>query len=497
MNHSSTTPNTGTTPATKLPSAATLPIASTVINDATVFGDLNSSEAQSVLKNELITGFSQRAPKVAGDKWIQRRFPFSTYMEVLTKHPVSKKKEGSAFFFNETGLTGRSVTENGDKQLYMYRSKAKALSVTAFVIDIDGTDSIDRVRDQLIEMGLFGVLYTTHSHARKASPDGDYFRVVIPLERPFTVSEFGGSVRQASAEWLARYAGFAKALGIEDLDLSAAKFVQMMYLPRRATKDAEFKHYVVAGRALSIEEMPVDPDVKLTSRTPNHAGTTERTVSGTSTPAVLSDGFDAREWFSDCGASFDLELFLECVGWDIRDAAAGDGMTIMCPNHVEHSDPDDGSDMGCWCCPTDGEKPFLIYCHHDHCRELNTWDFICKIEERIEDGDAALPDEYNSLSEMLCDDLFYPEIDGQTICVHPTDYGATPKIDITFLGSPKKVEDAFRSVKSNDHAGDADFAALFAGVAKAGNKSAALKRLEKLFSEDGRFNKNDVSRLTS
>jgi len=81
--------------------------------------------------------------------------------------------------------------------------------------------------------------------------------------------------------------------------------------------------------------------------------------------------------------------------------------------------------------------------------------------------------------------------------VHPTDYGATPKIDIPFLGSPKKVEDAFQSVKSNDHAGDADFAALFAGVAKAGNKSAALKRLEKLFSEDGRFNKNEVSRLKS
>ena len=155
------------------------------------------------------------------------------------------------------------------------------------------------------------------------------------------------------------------------------------------------------------------------------------------------------------------------------------------------------TNTGCWCCPTDGYKQFLIYCHHDHCRELNTWDFICKIEERIEDGDAVLPDEYISLSEMLCDDLFYPEIDGQTICVHPTEYGATPNIEIPFLGSPKKVADAFQTVKSNVHAGDADFAALFAGVAKAGNKSAALKRLEQLFSEDGCFNKNEVSRLKS
>ena len=67
-------------------------------------------------------------------------------------HCGGKTSPPNAFFFNETELKGRWVTENGDKQLYTYRSKAKALSVTAFVIDIDGTDSIDRVRDQLIEV---------------------------------------------------------------------------------------------------------------------------------------------------------------------------------------------------------------------------------------------------------------------------------------------------------------------------------------------------------
>lgn len=185
-----------------------------VMNDAVVFGDLNSPESQAVLKSELITGFSPRAPKVASDKWLQRRFPFSAYMDGLTKHPVSKTKEGSALFFNETELTGRSVTENGEKLRYTHRAKAKALSVTAFVMDIDGTDHIDRVRDKLIDMGLFGILYTTHSHARKSTPEGDYFRVILPLERPFTVSEFGGSVRKASTEWLARYAGFSNVLEV-------------------------------------------------------------------------------------------------------------------------------------------------------------------------------------------------------------------------------------------------------------------------------------------
>lgn len=177
------------------------------------------------------------------------------------------------------------------------------------------------------------------------------------------------------------------------MDLSAAKFVQMMYLPRRTSEDAEYKHYVVAGRALSIEEMPLDPDLKLTGRTPSREGMIDRATTGSTAPAVLSDGFDVREWFSDCGAAFDIELFLECIGWDIRDSAAGDGMVIKCPNHTEHSEPDDGTDMGCWCCPTDGDKPFLIYCHHDHCRDLNTWDFMSLIEARLEEGEGVIPDE--------------------------------------------------------------------------------------------------------
>ncbi len=69
-----------------------------VLNDAVVFGDLSSPEAQAVLISELITGFSPRAPNVAGDKWIQRRFPFGTYLEVLTQHPDQESQEGSAFF---------------------------------------------------------------------------------------------------------------------------------------------------------------------------------------------------------------------------------------------------------------------------------------------------------------------------------------------------------------------------------------------------------------
>ncbi|MEO9632152.1 MAG: hypothetical protein ABJG14_17110 [Sulfitobacter sp.] len=68
-------------------------------NDAVVYGDLHSEDAQKVLDSELVTGFSPHAPKVAGDKWIQKKFRLRDGMEALTRHPVQKIKEGTAQFF--------------------------------------------------------------------------------------------------------------------------------------------------------------------------------------------------------------------------------------------------------------------------------------------------------------------------------------------------------------------------------------------------------------
>ncbi|UWQ38471.1 hypothetical protein K3552_05535 [Leisingera aquaemixtae] len=468
---------------------------STQWNDATVYGDLYSEEAQKVLDSVLVTGFSSRAPKVAGDKWIQKKFRLRDGLEALTRHPVQKSKEGTALFFNETELTGRVVTTNGEKQVFAYRDKARARSVTAFVADVDGTDNIDRVRDRLIEMGYFAVLYTTHSHGRKVSEHGDYFRVIIPLELPFLVEEHGENPRQAALQWLSRYVGFSKLLGMEELDLSAAKFVQMMYMPRRSDAAAPFKHYVVAGRALTVDEMPVEEDLPKFKAVRSKVCARDRDNCAQRDQSTLKDGFDVREWFGDCGEAFDLETFLDMIGWDIRNEHAGNGMTIMCPNHLAHSEPDDGSDTGGWCVPADGEYKMLIMCHHAHCGDLCTWDFIRLIEERIEDGDAVLPDEFNSLSELLCDEMFYPEIDGKTISVNPADYGAVIDVPVPYLTTPKKVEDAFRGVSESGNSSEADYVALFAGVALAGNRTTAIERLRQLLKAEGRFNANEVASL--
>ena len=103
----------------------------------------------------------------------------------------------------------------------------------------------------------------------------------------------------------------------------------------------------------------------------------------------------------------------------------------MCPNHLEHSEPDDGSDTGCWGCSGDGENGFVVTCRHHHCSELYTWDFVQLMGEGIENGDGVLPDEFENLSQLLCDPMIYPdEADGSAVVINPSDYGATINVEV-------------------------------------------------------------------
>ena len=288
----------------------------TRLNDSKVFGDLESPESQKVLNSELIVGFAPRAPRVASHKWMQIKGSFAEALDLLTQHPVRTKKEGSAFFFNQTELTGRMSTESGVELPCAYRGKAYAESVTAFAIDVDGTDHIRRVREKLRELGIFGILYTTHSHAQKRSDRGDYFRVIIPLESPFDVAAHGASVKVASTKWMAHYEAFANKLEIEELDLSAAKFVQMMYLPRRPSANAPYEHYVVAGRALTLDDMHYTRDLSCNGSTSNDSSRqrgrmSQSTKRRVDRPAIavmrrhkLSDGFDVERFLHDHGNQY-------------------------------------------------------------------------------------------------------------------------------------------------------------------------------------------------
>ncbi|MHC9235083.1 hypothetical protein ACX9MO_05510 [Pseudooceanicola sp. 502str34] len=63
-------------------------VPTTTWNDAFIFGDIYSEEAQQVLTSELVTGFSDRAPKVAGDKWLQKKVRVRDLLEALTRQTL-------------------------------------------------------------------------------------------------------------------------------------------------------------------------------------------------------------------------------------------------------------------------------------------------------------------------------------------------------------------------------------------------------------------------
>lgn len=452
--------------------------------DTKIIGDLSSPAAKVVLGSS-ITVLQAPSCRTPGNRWAKVTGTVEQLLDsVLGQHPKSDQKDGLALTFADAANGGKHTNHNGKSVQYGQRLKSKITGVTAVAIDVDGTSKIGPVKDRLVELGLFSVIYTTHSHAAKRTEFGDRFRVIVFLDQPFNLPLGDFARRAAVSEWESRYVGFCALLGLADIDASALSPNQMMYAPRRP-KGAEFEHYIIAGAALNVADMPRG-DASAYKKA-GHTTTGQTTTKAGDGPAILSDGFDVRDWFNDGGGHLLLEDLLDLVGWEDR-GTAGDGRTILCPNDAAHSNPGDGADTGTWAC--EGDDGFVITCRHAHCSHLNTWDFMRLIEANILAGHAVLPDGYPALSGLLCDSTLYPEIEGENLTFHPADYGVEEVIVIEYLGTPRKVEAAFNAVLTNNRAGDDHFAALYAGVEKAGNKAPAVKALDDLIKSHGLHDAN-------
>lgn len=439
--------------------------------DAKIIGDLASPDAQAVLASS-ITVLKAPSCKTPGNRWEKVTGTVEQLLQkVLGQHPKADEKDGLALTFADAASGGKHTNHKGKTIQYGQRLKSKITAVTALAIDVDGTAKIGPVIDRLLELGLFAVIYTTHSHAAKKTADGDRFRVIVFLDAPFILPANQEERRAAVSEWESRYVGFCELLGLADIDPSALSPNQMMYAPRRP-KGAEYEHYIIAGVALKVADTPRG-DTSAYKKS-GHTSTGQATSKAGDGPAILSDGFDVRDWFNDGGEHLLLEDLLDMIGWEDR-GTAGAGRTILCPNDAAHSNAGDGGDSGTWAC--EGDDGFVVTCRHAHCSHLNTWDMIRMIEANILEGHAILPDGHATLSSLLCDPTLYPEIEGEDLNFHHCDYGVEENILIEYLGTPKKVEAAFKAVLMNNRAGDDHFAALYAGTEKAGNKGAAVKAL--------------------
>lgn len=433
------------------------------IADATVIGDLDSPECDALLNTAVVVGTTDTAPRTLGGNWERHEQKFGEAVSAfLTRHPEQASKGGNALFFAE-GQRARKRRNGVD---FCYKLEKKILNVCAVSADIDGGCTVEQVIPRLRELGLFAVIYTTHSHTTKGGTGSDRFRIIIPLAEPF---ELGNRDDDPNAwetrlgEWKSRYFGFLEMLIPEggEIDSRGALPSQMMHAPARP-EGAEFKHYILAGRGLTPDDMPAGDVAKYTRRAPSGAKGGNGGVQGE--PAFLSDGFDLLAWASDHGEYFDLPAFLEMIGWDVR-GDAGRGVDILCPNAGAHTS---GEDMAWAAAGESADDTAIIYCHHDHCSGLYTCDFLRLIEEQTD-----LPDG-ESFSSLLCNPLFYPsEVDGEAITVDRADY-VDEEIRIDWLKTPAAVGRAFKALPAN--AGADRFAAIYAGIVKAGEGGKAVEK---------------------
>lgn len=456
-------------------------------NRIVILGNLDAPEMQAVLASEIVT-LNAPTTKTKGYDWkLSTRKVQQLNDRYLSKHPVAEEKDGVAFVFAQS-VPGSKV----DDIQFGYRNQDAIEAVSAFVGDIDGTDKAERVANRIHDLGLAGYVYTTHSHQEKKTERGDRFRFIILLEEPFLFPDaqkiarprkgkatkrrvITDARRKAIAEYHSRYAGMCEVLGLDEIDTSAMHLHHMQYTPRRASEDAEFEHYIIAGRALRIEDMPFgDPSKYLKEvQAPSGAHLSGKKSSG---QAVLSDGFEVPLWWEDGGRFLIGEVFFEMLAWDVRGYSSGGWLDIQCPNCANHTEG-----TGDTAAFIESEDGFGFNCFHAHCADIGTWEMFVLIDQAIKDGEIALPDGFASLSELLCDPCLFPDdVDGEELEFDPADYGVKEEIEIEFLGSPKKVQKAFDAVSQNDRAGDDHYAALYAGVAKAGNKTKAVEKLDGL-----------------
>lgn len=457
-------------------------------NDARIIGDLTTPEAQAVLAQPIQVLTAPRH-KTSGRDWAIWEGTVEALLEdpelLLLEHPTGEK-DGTAICYASSPL---SWTRN--KQRMGYREKDRISAVTALAVDVDGTSKAAVSVERIETAGLFALIYTTNSHGAKKTETGDRFRVVVFLETPFPIPEDKDMRKAAQARWASLYVGFCEeVLGLSDLDSSAMNINQMQYTPRKASDDAAYEHYVIAGRALRWADMPEGDRSKYAHKTGGAAKQLDGTRAGSSGPVLLSDGFDVTQWRFDYGAHFGLFGFLDALGWD--DLGESNGIRSMpCPNGHMHSD---GEDSGGWAWESDdGERLFRIDCWHtSHCRgHLSDGDYIKLLEDHVAQGNACLPNGFDNLSSLLCDPSLYPD---EVEAPHPSDYGVVEAVEIAFLSSPMQIKNAFAKVQANERATRDHYAALYAGVALAGEKPAAASKLAEVMGTTT-YKGNDLTSL--
>lgn len=430
-------------------------------NDAKVYGDIESREASGALGTEVDVLYGGSSKQARGT-WLQMRGPLYSLIEAhLSRHKAHRSKDGPALVFAKGRETGRfHTTKQGLKLPLCGRAKDDIEAITFATYDVDNGEPVEVVVERLKSLGYFAVLYTTFSHGNaktsieypmfvEAGQESEVFysqlralelpvlgadfptfsdgitkikythaptqkyRIVFPLEKPFMLSPGDTEVHEIRCrEWRDRLVNFANnTLGIS-IDESGCDVNRLFFTPRHKPGDENAFLGIFAGRALPFEHMPFDG----TSERPRQRRASWPRLSkkenskaiATGLRPVLSDGFDLLDWYREWSTRFKVCEFFELLQWDFGSKAKAIGEArILCPRDHLHSTQGDKS--GCWIKDGDGKSAFVIHCHHQTCAGLRTLDQLMAVEHV-----AVLPDEFETLSQILCDPTLYA-IDDNTL----------------------------------------------------------------------------------
>lgn len=377
-------------------------------NDATIYGDLNTPETQLLLDRhfDVLVGATSKQRR---GNWLLWSTSLREMIETkFSHHEVRSKKDGHATVFAKSIITEEAIgnVKEWDPFLRCGRTREDIEAVTFAGFDIDDGDALEIAIERLEKLGYFAILYTTHSHGKARSEFSneavDKYRILFPLEEPFLLSNDDPvEHEQRCLEWRERLVNFAEHVLDLVIDESGCDVNRLFYTPRHKPSDDNWYLGIFAGRALCVDDMPYFPTtVRPRQRRGRRTGN-DLSMSYTVKRPILSDGFDLIDWQRDWGTWFLVRDFFDVLQWDFgSDLKARREARILCPNDHAHSSFDDV--MGCWIKDGSGTTPFVIYCHHDACREMGTLEQLIELEQF-----APLPDGFETLSELLCSPFLY------------------------------------------------------------------------------------------
>lgn len=392
------------------------------LNDADVYGEISEEVLNTPIR--ISTGESQeeRIWKTSPE------FPFSTLLNnQMTIHKMGKK-DGHCF------VTG-SLAEKR-------RTRMAVTGLYLMGLDVDSGASMDETFQRIRDMGLFAILYTTHSHGKShleikkdaffkfmakerqdedpeentdnvkhfLTHEGKYtadviqsaeyvgtvhtekgiilnvqtrpfdrFRIIFLLDKPYIIADQHMSQGDAVKHWSKMITGMGQELGIS-VDRSAVDPSRLFFLPRHA-KGADNFRILVNGEGAKLDWTTVKAgDGKKVSSDPFEQAAAIMGARSRGRVVTPETGMDLIVWAGERGDGFLISKVLFDNAPDrIREEISNGKYTVECPFDDEHSNPGDPEDKGCYVQDAGTDTDqFQFRCRHDSCSQYDRLQMMAK-----------------------------------------------------------------------------------------------------------------------